>query len=50
MQFITIKESHYASDLAVLKSRLEDEGVICRFKDELTTQVLSHLSNITIEL
>jgi predicted Zn-ribbon and HTH transcriptional regulator len=50
MQFITIKESHYESDLTILKSRLEAEGIRCRFKDEYTTQVLSHLSTMSVEL
>jgi predicted Zn-ribbon and HTH transcriptional regulator len=50
MQFTTIKESHYESDLTVLKGRLESEGIRCRFKDEFTTQVLSHLSTMAVEL
>ena len=50
MQFITIKESHYASDLLVLKSRLESEGIKCHLKDELTTQVLQHLPSLSVKL
>jgi hypothetical protein len=50
MKFITIKESHYQSELVVLKSRLESEGIICRFKNELTTQVLNHIPSFLVEL
>ncbi len=50
MKFLTIKESHYQSDLVVLKSRLESEGIYCRFKNELTTQVLNHIPSFLVEL
>ena len=50
MRFITVKESHYQNDLVVLKSRLESEGINCRFKNELTTQVLNHIPSFLVEL
>jgi predicted RNA-binding Zn-ribbon protein involved in translation (DUF1610 family) len=50
MKFITIKESHYLSDLSVLKSRLESEGIECRLKNELTTQVINYIPAFTVEL
>ena len=50
MKFITIKESRNASDLLVLKSKLESEGINCRLKDELTTQVLNYIPAMTVEL
>ncbi len=50
MQFITIKESRNANDLYVLKSRLESEGILCRLKDELTSQVLNYLPVMTVKL
>jgi len=50
MKFITIKESHYQTDLIVLKSRLESEGILCRFKNELTTQILNHVPSFLVEL
>lgn len=50
MKFVTIKESHYMGDLAVLKSRLESEGIPCRLKNELTTQVFSHMATFLVEL
>ncbi|WP_372950702.1 DUF2007 domain-containing protein [Mariniphaga sp.] len=50
MKFVTIKESHYLADLSVLKSRLESEGIECRLKNELTTQVLNHIPAFTVEL
>lgn len=50
MRFITIKESHYQGDLIVLKSRLESEGIECRLKNELTTQILNHIPSFLVEL
>jgi hypothetical protein len=50
MKFITVKESHYQSDLVVLKSRLESEGIECRFKNELTSQVLNYIPSFLVEL
>jgi predicted RNA-binding Zn-ribbon protein involved in translation (DUF1610 family) len=50
MKFVTIKESHYLGDLSVLKSRLESEGIECRLKNELTTQVMSHIPSFMVEL
>lgn len=50
MELITIKESHYSNDLAILKSRLEAEGIHCVLKDELTSQVLSHIPSISVKL
>ena len=50
MKFVTIKESHYQSDLVVLKSRLESEGIECRYKNELTAQVLNYIPSFLVEL
>lgn len=50
MNYVTIKESHYQTDLVVLKSRLESDGINCRFKNELTTQVLNHIPSFMVEL
>ncbi len=50
MNWVTVKESHYPSELAVLKSRLESEGIECFLKNELTTQVFSHLATFVVEL
>lgn len=50
MNFVTVKESHYQTDLVVLKSRLESEGIECRLKNELTTQVISHIPSFMVEL
>lgn len=50
MEFITIKSSHYASDLAVLQSILESHGINCYLKNEFSAQVLSHLPNSVVEL
>ena len=50
MNFVTVKESHYLADLSVLKSRLESEGIECRLKNELTTQVMNHIPSFTVEL
>ena len=50
MKFITVKESHNQYDLVVLKSRLESEGIHCRFKNELTAQVLNYVPAFVVEL
>lgn len=50
MKFVTIKESHYQTDLVVLKSRLESEGIQCLLKNELTSQVLNHIPSFLVEL
>lgn len=50
MDFVTIKESHVESDLLVLKSRLESEGIKCYLKNEFSTQIMSHMVNFMVEL
>jgi len=50
MGLITIKESHEVSDLLVLKSRLESEGIKCYLKDAFTTQIVSHMATFVVEL
>jgi len=50
MSLITIKESHKESDLLVLKSRLESEGIKCYLKNEFTTQIMSHMATFVVEL
>ena len=50
MKFVTIKESHSESDLLVLKSKLESEGISCFLKNEFTTQIMNHMATFTVEL
>lgn len=50
MKFVTIKESHVESELLVLKSKLESEGIPCFLKNEFTTQIMSHMATFTVEL
>lgn len=50
MEFVTIKSSHYQNDLVVLQSRLESEDIECRLKNELTTQVFTHIPSFLVEL
>lgn len=50
MGLITIKESHNVSDLAVLKSKLQDLGIESYLKNELSTQVLNHIQSNSVEL
>ena len=50
MKLITILESHNASDLAITRTILEDAGIVCYLKNELSTQVLNHLPYMTVEL
>lgn len=50
LTLITIKESHAVSDLLVLKSMLETEGITCFLKNENITQIMSHMPNFMVEL
>ncbi len=50
MKLITVKQSRYAADLAILKSRLESEGIACWLKNELTSQVINYVPSIYAEL
>ena len=50
MSLITIKESHIASDLTVLKSKLEVEGIRCYLKNEFITQVMNYMPTFMVEL
>ena len=50
MSFVTIKESHFETDLLVLKSRLESEGIRCFLKNEYNNQIMSHIATFTVEL
>ncbi len=50
MKLVTIKESHSPSDLYVLQSRLESEGIKCYLKNELTTQIMNHIGAFVVEL
>lgn len=50
MKLITVKNARYAADLAILKSRLESEGIACWIKNELTSQVINYVPTIYAEL
>lgn len=50
MSLITIKKSHNESDLMILKSKLESEGIQCFMRNEFTTQIMSHMNSFEVEL
>jgi len=50
MSLVTIKKSHLESDLLVLKSKLESEGIKCYFRNEFTTQIMNYLPSFEVEL
>ena len=50
MSFITIKKSHYESELLILKSRLESEGIKCFLRNEFTTQIMNYMATFEVEL
>ena len=50
MGLVTIKSSHYESDLLILKSRLESEGITCFMRNEFTTQIMNHMATFEVEL
>jgi len=43
--FVTIKTFTYATELAIIRGRLESEGIECFVKDELTIQMNPFYSN-----
>jgi hypothetical protein len=50
MGLVTIKKSHVGSELMVLKSRLESEGIRCYLRNEYTTQIMNYLPSFEVEL
>ncbi len=50
MGFVTIKESRMESDLLVLKSLLESEGIKCFLKNQYTTGIMTHMATFVVEL
>ena len=50
MRLISIKRSHIESELMVLKSKLESEGITCYLKNEYTTQIMNYLPSFEVEL
>lgn len=50
MSWVTIKSSHYETDLLPLKSRLEAEGIHCFMRNEHTTQIMGHIATFVTEL
>jgi len=50
MNFITIKTARSTADFLVLKSKLESEGIRCRIKNDLSSQVLNYLPMMEAEL
>ncbi len=50
MKLITIKKAHLESDLVVLKSKLEDEGIRCFMKNQYITQIINFMPSFVMEL
>ena len=50
MSLITIQKSHNVSDLFILKSRLEHDGIKCFLLNEFTSQIMSHMGSFEVEL
>ena len=50
MNFVTIKKSHYESDLLIIKGKLESEGIPCFLKNEYTTQAMNYMATFVVEL
>jgi len=50
MSLVTIKKSHIESDLLILKSKLESEGIVCYLRNEFTTQIMNYLPSFEVEL
>ena len=50
MSLNTIKKSHFESELLVLKSKLESEGIRCYMRNEFTTQIMNYMPSFEVEL
>ncbi len=50
MSLVTVKKSHVESDLLVLRSKLESEGITCYMRNEFTTQIMNYLPSFEVEL
>lgn len=50
MSLVTIKKSHIESELSVLKSQLESQGIKCYLRNEFTTQIMNYLPSFEVEL
>lgn len=50
MNLVTIKKSHYETDLIILKNKLESEGIECFLRNEFTNQIMNHMATFTVEL
>ena len=50
MGLVTIKKSHIESELSVLKSQLESQGIKCYLRNEFTTQIMNYLPSFEVEL
>ncbi len=50
MSLVTIRKASHETELLVLKSKLESEGIRCYLKNEYNTQILSHMVNFMVEL
>jgi predicted ATP-dependent Lon-type protease len=50
MKLITIKKAHLESDLVILKSKLEAEGIRCFMKNQYITQVINFMPSFVMEL
>ena len=50
MKLITIKKAHLESEISVLKSKLEAEGIRCFLKNEYITQVINFMPSFVMEL
>ncbi|MCF1423027.1 MULTISPECIES: putative signal transducing protein [Mangrovimonas] len=46
----TVKKAHNESELLVLKSRLESEGIPCFLRNQFTTQVMNYMPTFLVEL
>ena len=44
-KFVTVLTFTFASEMAIVRGRLESEGITCSVKDELTIQVVPYYSN-----
>jgi len=50
MGLVTIKQAQYITELIVLKSKLESEGIQCSLRNDITNNVLNYIPSVFVEL
>jgi len=50
MKLITVLEAQNVMDLVIPRTKLEDAGIACYLRNEISSQVLNYIPYVTVEL